>query len=525
MSICEERIWAGSEINLRLAQEAETKLLAGPRDRPSMGGVDPEEGKPRLLEVSEGLATITIKGPLVNSDSPLLEMFGVTGYPEIREAILAAANDPEVSQILLDIDSGGGQVSGVSDTAKLIRLVNDKVKPVSTYTDTMASAAYWLGCSAGSVYAGRASMVGSIGVIATFAEFSKANEMEGKTVTVIRAGKYKALANANEPLTQEGRAQIQALVDSSYSVFIEHVAEMRGVTYAIADKVMGDGQEFIGKASLDVGLIDGITNFDALVSDLKQKIVASSQKTRDNAGNDKFRLSGCNTTEILGGNMAKKALTEADIAALAAGAILSSNSSSSQGIAATNLESLVEPVTQAASNPKTGVPNGLQTLQGRLETPEEVKDVQPLAANFVSESKVEVLAMDSVREEELANQRATVQVLVAQLAAKDALILESAVRNAKVEDRLAENQIVSGPLLEIAAQSLSNMQIAMGGQAFIASGLGAVQVLAEHERVSNQFKNKFKVGGIAAVTGDATPEKTQIDPRHQARVNAVRFHK
>jgi hypothetical protein len=69
------------------------------------------------------------------------------------------------------------------------------------------------------------------------------------------------------------------------------------------------------------------------------------------------------------------------------------------------------------------------------------------------------------------------------------------------------------------------MQIAMGGQAFIASGLGAVQVLAEHERVSNQFKNKFKVGGIAAVTGDATPEKTQIDPRHQARVNAVRFHK
>jgi signal peptide peptidase SppA len=486
-------------------------------------GVDPEEDKPRLLEVSEGLATITIKGPLVNSDSPLLEMFGVTGYPEIREAILAAAKDPEVSQILLDIDSGGGQVSGVSDTAKLIRLVNDKVKPVSTYTDTMASAAYWLGCSAGSVYAGRASMVGSIGVIATFAEFSKANEMEGRTVTVIRAGKYKALANVNEPLTQEGRAQIQALVDSSYGVFIEHVAEMRGVTYAIADKVMGDGQEFIGKASLDVGLIDGITNFDALVSDLKQKIVATSQKTRDNAGNDKFRLSGCNTTKILGGIMAKKALTEADIAALAAGAILSSNSSSSSQ--ATNLESLVEPVTQAASNLKTGVPNGLQTLQGRLETPEEVKDVQPLAADFVSESKVEVLAIDSAREEELANQRATVQVLVAQLAAKDALILESAVRNSKVEDRLAENQTVSGPLLEIAAQSLSNMQIAMGGQAFIASGLGAVQVLAEHERVSNQFKNKFKVGGIAAVTGDATPEKTQIDPRHQARVNAVRFHK
>ncbi|MBK9580342.1 MAG: S49 family peptidase, partial [Fibrobacteres bacterium] len=95
----------------------------------------------------------------------------------------------------------------------------------------MASAAYWLGCSAGRVYSGKAALVGSIGVKATFKEYSKANEMEGVTVTVIRAGKYKALADSNEPLTKAGEAQIQAMADASYEVSVDHVAEMRGRTY------------------------------------------------------------------------------------------------------------------------------------------------------------------------------------------------------------------------------------------------------------------------------------------------------
>lgn len=108
MSLKEERIWAGSEANLQTALDAEVRLMAGQGDMKD----DEDEDCPRLLSVADGLATITIKGPLVNSDSPYLKYYGVTGYPEIREALLCAVNDPAVQQILLDVDSGGGSVSG-----------------------------------------------------------------------------------------------------------------------------------------------------------------------------------------------------------------------------------------------------------------------------------------------------------------------------------------------------------------------------------------------------------------------------
>ncbi len=473
----EEKIWAGSETSLQAATEALVKLEASDRDEEPCN-------YPRLLSVDSGLATITIKGPLVNMDSPMLRFFGVTGYPEIRDALLSAVNDPEVKQILLEIDSGGGQVAGCDDIGNLIRAVH-KVKPVTTYSDTMASAAYWLGCSAGKVYSSKAALVGSIGVIATFKEYSKQNEMDGVTVSVIRAGKYKALANQNEPLSKEARAQIQAMADAAYGVFVEHVANMRGVDYATCDKKMADGQEFIGQAAADVGLTDGITTFDAVVGGLKKKILASSQKSMDNRVSDRFRLSG--TAQISGDSpMAKKALTEIDIAALAAGATLNA-----EGTVTQELE---------------GTGNGLQT-----ETPAE---------EVTKETAVEAKA------EQLASTDTSVQFLQSLVKDKDDALLAANVKIAKLEEKLADVEAAHAPLLGIAIKSAQNMATALNGTSLLSEGMAAVQVLAEHQRITELFQKKFPVGGVAAVSSEeSTPAKTQIDPRQQARVNAVRFHK
>lgn len=484
MSILEERVWAGSEASLQMALNAveglALKLAAGPED-------DTEDTMPRLLSIADGIATIAIKGPLVNSDSPYLEYFGLTGYPEIRDAVLAAVNDPEVEQILLDIDSGGGAVSGVEDTAKLIRMVNDKVKPVTAFADMAASAAYWLGSSAGKVYSGKASLVGSIGIIATFRSYVEYNKMQGIDVTVLRAGKHKALANPNEKLSPEARAQMQKLLDASYEVFVDHVASMRGKSYEYADKTMADGQEFIGQAAVDVGLTDGITTFDALMTDLKQKIVASSSQTMDNRGNDRFKLSGASTTELSGeSNMAKKPLTEQDIAALAAGA-------------AVDLKSVTEVVVDDVAG---------------------AKDIQADAAEVAVENEsVECLKNDDTE------QNALVQLLNSQLATKDAALLEAGIKIAKLEETLGAAQATHAPMLEIVSKSLNNMQIALGGSAVAVEGMGAVAVLAEHKRISDTFQEKFKVGGVAAVSGDPTAEKSRayvVTNMTEAQIHAVR---
>ena len=491
----EEKIWAGSETSLQAAVDGLAKLEASSNE-------DEACDEPRLLSVADGLATITIKGPLVNMDHPMLRFFGMTGYPEIRDALVAAVNDQEVKEILLDIDSGGGQVAGCDDTGNLIRAVH-KVKPVTTYSDTMASAAYWLGCSAGKVYSNKSALVGSIGVIATFKEYSKQNEMEGVTVSIIRAGKYKALANQNEPLSKEGRAQIQALADSAYTVFVEHVAAMRKVDYATCDKKMADGQEFIGQAAADVGLTDGITTFDAVVGGLKKKILASLSKSMDNSPSNRFKLSG-STLPSGDSPMAKKALTEADIAALAAGATLDAV----VHVETPELDDVtLEGVRAAASK------GAKEAIQAAAST-EEVKP----------EAKQEV----EVKAEALVTVDASVQFMQNMVKDKDDALLAANVKITKLEEKLADVEAAHQPLLQIAIKSVKNMAVALNGTSLLSEGMAAVQVLAEHQRVTELFQKKFPIGGVAAVSSASTPKKSEayvMTNVTQAQINAVRGSK
>ena len=489
MSVMEERVWAGSEGSYDAALTAEQGLA----ERTASGQFDDDEDEdsPRLLSVEDGIATVSIKGPLVNSDSPWLQYFGVTGYPEIRAAMLAAAEDPEVTQILLDIDSGGGAVSGVDDTAKLIRLVNDRVKPVTTYTDgAMCSAAYWLGSAAGEVFASKGAIVGSIGVIATHKEYSEAYKKEGVGVTVVRAGKFKALANSNEKLTEAGKAQLQKIVDASYEIFVDHVAAMRGKSYEYADKTMADGQEFIGQASVDVGLVDAVKTFDALITDLKGDSVAQSTNLMDNRNNDRFKLSGSTSTELSGdANMAKKALTETDIAALAAGV---------------QVTAAPEPAVEAPAD-NVAAEDSAATEVGSVEQSSQNAEAAPVAEDVKT--------------------AATVQLLTSQIQERDASLLAAGIKVAKLEEQVAEMAATSAPLVEIAALAISNMRIAMRGSAYSAEGSTPAQVLAEYKSVSEQFKKQFKVGGVAAVSGEAPAESGRayvMTNVTQAQIDAVR---
>lgn len=479
----EDRVWAGSEASLQAALNAEearaARIAAGDR------WDEDEREDSRLLSIDEdGLATIQIKGGLNNSADALWnEWIGATGYPEIREALVQAANNPDVKHILLDIDSGGGAVAGVADTGNLIRLVNDKVKPVTTFTDgNMMSAAYWLGAAAGSVYATKGAGVGSIGVIATHMERSKMLAEAGIGVNVIRAGKYKALANSVEPLSEEGRKQIQAAVNAAYDIFVDHVATMRGKSAEHVDTVMAQGREFFGQAAADAGLVDGIMSFDALVGEIKKKFIDPSVKSMDNrrqqAGGLRVEHQG---DAVMAG---KKTLTEAQIAALAAGANL--EAAADQGTV--DVEAAVEgaPAETSAETPQTEDPS--------TETKQEV-DTSAQSLKFMTD----------------------------QLKAAQDDLLAARLAQAKAEDKLSELTAVVEPLKAIAAKAVNNMRVALGGSAMDMSAMSPAQVVADHAAMSESFLSKFKAGGVSAVSATEKPKsETQLSAVEQARLNAVR---
>src|SRR3990167_6400724 len=113
---------------------------------------------------------------------------------------------------------------------------------------------------------GETTQVGSIGVVATHIDISKAEEKAGIKTTEVVAGKYKRVASMYEPLSEEGFNSIQEKVDYIYSLFINDIAKFRGVSpeQVLAD--MAEGRVFIGANAIKAGLVDGVSTLDGLVS-------------------------------------------------------------------------------------------------------------------------------------------------------------------------------------------------------------------------------------------------------------------
>lgn len=225
-------------------------------DEPAYQGYD------YMIDTYGSMASVNIKGSLIAQSSWLSRMFGMTGYDEIQNAVTAAAQEPGIDNILLDIDSPGGSVNGVSETGSIIRAIDENVMPVSAFTGgQMSSAAYWLGSSAREIHATEMASIGSIGVIAVHQEYSKAMEKEGVKPTVFTAGKYKGIGNPYEPLSASDKTYIQEKVDGAYGFFVNAVAENRGLTADYVKENAANGKDFFATEAIGVGLIDRINSF------------------------------------------------------------------------------------------------------------------------------------------------------------------------------------------------------------------------------------------------------------------------
>jgi signal peptide peptidase SppA len=249
-------------------------------EKPDLAAIAANIGKPLNskrdgYKVESGVAIIPVEGIIAKKMNLLTQISGGTSTQALQQDIADAAADPMVNAIVLLIDSPGGEVDGTQAAANMVRAIRDEGrKPIVAIADgLMASAAYWIGSAAERVYmSGDTDAIGSIGIVAAHTDYSKADEQRGIKVTEITAGKYKRIASQHEPLSDEGRADIQAKVDHLYSVFVDSVASNRGVdTPTVLDK-MADGRVFLGKQAIDAGLVDGVSSIPQLVADLNKRV-------------------------------------------------------------------------------------------------------------------------------------------------------------------------------------------------------------------------------------------------------------
>ena len=178
----------------------------------------------------DGIAIIPVDGTLVKRSLGMRAYSGMRAYEDIQESVIDAATDPYVRGILLDIDSPGGEVSGLPDLGDALAEAA-QLKPMwAAANDNAYSAAYWIAATAERIYVTRTSGIGSVGVIMVHWEMSKGIEESGYKVRVFRFGDHKAEVNHMEPLTEHAIAAVQEEIDRLGEMFLGHVAKHRGMS-------------------------------------------------------------------------------------------------------------------------------------------------------------------------------------------------------------------------------------------------------------------------------------------------------
>lgn len=243
------------------------------RDRPAATRMVGETvGSPRapLYQRIGGVGIIPVVGSLVNRGVAIGEdSSGFTSYESLATQLSAAMSDPLVRQIMLDIDSPGGEAAGLFSLTQMIRNARMQKPVTAVANDMAASAAYGIASAATDVVASPTSTLGHIGVVMMHLDRSEAMKMKGVKPTMIFAGAHKVDGNPFGPLSSEVQGDLQREVDALYGLFVDQVAAGRPklTTDAIRDT---EARSFLGSDAMARGLADRLGTFDETLARLMQ---------------------------------------------------------------------------------------------------------------------------------------------------------------------------------------------------------------------------------------------------------------
>ena len=228
-------------------------------------------------ELKNGAAIIPIHGLLTKRTELFSALMGSTSYEDIFNAISSAIEDEKVERILLDIDSPGGEVSGLFDLVDFIFNSRNQKPIYSVANDYACSAAYAIASATEKIFVNRTSCVGSIGVIATHLDVSEADKKDGIKFTTVYAGDKKNDLSPHEPISENAIKDLQAEVDRLYDIFVATVSRNRYLSESKIRKTQA--ATYFGQNAVIAGLADELSS-NALKEISTQPLVISKVKIK-----------------------------------------------------------------------------------------------------------------------------------------------------------------------------------------------------------------------------------------------------
>jgi protease-4 len=217
-------------------------LMAGPKNKPVKDGV-------AIVYVEGMIVTGTAKQSILGGD-------GAAMSSDIRDALDDAANDEKVKAVVLRIDSGGGSAVASEIILDATRRVKAKKPLIVSMGNVAGSGGYYVACGSDTIFADRATITGSIGVVAgKFVTTDMWNKV-GITWKGYDRGENAALLSSDMPFTPAGRERVQEFMNRIYDTFKAHVTTARGNKLTKPLDEIAGGRVYTGKQALDLGLVD-----------------------------------------------------------------------------------------------------------------------------------------------------------------------------------------------------------------------------------------------------------------------------
>jgi protease-4 len=200
----------------------------------------------------------------------------------ITSALQAAFKDKNTQGVVVRCNSPGGspvQAQSIYDEMKRLRQKYPQIPLYAVIEDVCASGGYFVAVGADSIYVGKASIVGSIGVLMNGFGFTGLMEKLGVERRLITAGDNKGMLDPFSPLDEKDKEHVKTLMGDIHQQFIGVVKEGRGKRLKESPEIFS-GLIWTGQRSVDLGLADGFGSLESVARDVvkAEEIVDFTQK-------------------------------------------------------------------------------------------------------------------------------------------------------------------------------------------------------------------------------------------------------
>lgn len=178
----------------------------------------------------------------------------------IVSGLRAAFEDKNTAGIILRINSPGGspvQAGYVNNEIYRLREEYPDIPFYSVITDICASGGYYIATAADKIYADKASVVGSIGVVMSGFGFVDTIEKLGIERRLLHAGDNKGFLDPFSPLKSDEVEHVETLLNDIHQQFIDVVKKGRG-DKLVNDEIIFSGLIWTGEQSIELGLVDAL---------------------------------------------------------------------------------------------------------------------------------------------------------------------------------------------------------------------------------------------------------------------------